>query len=634
MIDVSIKKSERVVIFCHWDKDNLIDDYVVTYLESLVEISSNIVFVSNCEISVHEKSKISDLVTCVLTRENRGYDFSAWKYALDYLILDNIAKKYKELILVNDSCYGGLFPLSEMFNSMSYRACDFWGVTENRSSFHKTESGQIVETSPHVQSYFLVFKSKVLQSKVFSAFWSDLNIQAGLDSAIVNGEVGLSSQLLASGFRYSVYFSRRSADAAKKNLGILTLLAKKLLYGKYASRESSPSIFCWAEMLDARCPVLKRKVFSVFIKERACFYKEFRKVIGCEQILKQSGSSYPFRLVVSHLKRVSPWCAKWYVNPKGYLYYQNYFSSIFFLVTRLYRQKGSLGIFKFFFESILKTITEILPWGLTRLKLYLFPLRFSLKVKPNFQNKSLVCVLGMHRSGTSAITGLLNKSGIYIGEQDRLLPAQDDNLKGFYENDKICRLNQWLFMRNCTDWDCFVGFNKQKLSWLSSVIYLRAVAAELELLFKKHVVAGVKDPRLCLLLPMWRTYFSFKKIVVLHIVRHPMEVALSLEKRDGFSVEQGLAIWERHVRSQLYVADGLDSLVVLHSKLMQQPLQEMQRVRQFMQSAGLDILSLDEQQMNEFISPELFHNKCVSESELSSTQKALWEFCQKLSNNN
>ena len=249
----------------------------------------------------------------------------------------------------------------------------------------------------------------------------------------------------------------------------------------------------------------------------------------------------------------------------------------------------------------------------------------------NFKNKKLLCVLGMHRSGTSALMGLMNHSGLYIGEQAQLMPAAAENAKGFYEHNKIYELNEWLLAKNNSHWSDLSSLNSQLPSKRSMLVYAKAVQAELKKLFQNHDAIGVKDPRLCLLLPLWRRSFSFKKIVVVHVVRHPKEVALSLNKRDKISLSDGLALWEKHVISQFHAANLLDSIVVLHSNLMRQPIDEMKRISQFLQTSGVDAMVIDERCITEFISPELYNNKITQEDGLSPMQRELWDFCQRLS---
>jgi hypothetical protein len=59
----------------------------------------------------------------------------------------------------------------------------------------------------------------------------------------------------------------------------------------------------------------------------------------------------------------------------------------------------------------------------------------------------IVCVLGMHRSGTSVVTRVLNLLGVFLGPEDRLIRPATDNPRGFWEHGPIMRLNQRILAR-------------------------------------------------------------------------------------------------------------------------------------------------------------------------------------------
>lgn len=63
-----------------------------------------------------------------------------------------------------------------------------------------------------------------------------------------------------------------------------------------------------------------------------------------------------------------------------------------------------------------------------------------------------VCVLGMHRSGTSLITRVLNLLGVYLGPEEHLITANADNPKGFWEHDLFKRRNDEILERLGGTW--------------------------------------------------------------------------------------------------------------------------------------------------------------------------------------
>lgn len=179
----------RLCIFAHYDRDNIVDDYVYFYLKSLKPVCKKIVFVTTSVLKETAKNDLKKYSDSMIIRENRGYDFMSWRIGLDSEALED----YDEILLCNDSVYGPLFPLEEAFGFMSTKDCDFWGMTESR------------QISYHLQSYFLVFRKPVILSPAFQAFWKDITIQKSKNALIRSYEVGLSSVLMKAGFKADAY---------------------------------------------------------------------------------------------------------------------------------------------------------------------------------------------------------------------------------------------------------------------------------------------------------------------------------------------------------------------------------------------------------------------------------------------
>lgn len=106
----------------------------------------------------------------------------------------------EELIFCNDSCYAPVHPFKPVFDEMQGKECDFWGITEN------------TEFSRHIQSYFMVFRPQVFQSKVFNQFITDITAQKTVQDVIENYEVGLSEKLTADGFKAISWFSEHNGS--------------------------------------------------------------------------------------------------------------------------------------------------------------------------------------------------------------------------------------------------------------------------------------------------------------------------------------------------------------------------------------------------------------------------------------
>jgi hypothetical protein len=79
-----------------------------------------------------------------------------------------------------------------------------------------------------------------------------------------------------------------------------------------------------------------------------------------------------------------------------------------------------------------------------------------------------------------------------------------------------------------------------------------------------------KDPRTCLLLPLWKEIISELGIAlkVVFVVRNPLDVARSLEKRNGFSIDKGLGVWFNYTISALKDATGLDTVFMSYDRFL------------------------------------------------------------------
>lgn len=190
---------KRAVVFAHYDKQNLIDDYVVYYLKALKEIASDVIFVSCCDVENPEK--LDGIASHIIAEPHNEYDFGSYKRGFLYLLprLD----EFDELIFANDSCFGPFYPLAEIFGEMDDKNCDFWGITKNNFGYRKSVKRFIVRR-PHVQSYFLVFKKNILQSGILNDFMKTVKHEDDKRQVVSKYEIGLSELLVENGFKYDV----------------------------------------------------------------------------------------------------------------------------------------------------------------------------------------------------------------------------------------------------------------------------------------------------------------------------------------------------------------------------------------------------------------------------------------------
>lgn len=217
-------------------------------------------------------------------------------------------------------------------------------------------------------------------------------------------------------------------------------------------------------------------------------------------------------------------------------------------------------------------------------------------------NKRLIVLLGMHRSGTSAITRGLQVLGVGLGE--KLYPPMEGvNDKGFFEDIDINSLNNEMLKTLASDWHYVSPIEANEIEVLRDKGYfLRAV----ELLRAKvhdTAVFGFKDPRVAKLLPFWKQVFSHCQFEAGYVlaVRHPLSVAKSLAKRDGFDSEKSYLLWLGHVLESIANTNGCKRVLVDYDRLMLDPERELERISEYF------ALEMDQSKLQEYKQEFLDH---------------------------
>ena len=195
---------KRLCVFAHWDRDNIIDDYVIYYLKALKEVCETIIFVSDCNLDSNETNKLNNIADFVLAQKHGEYDFGSYKRG--FLFAKEKGLEFNELLLVNDSCYGPFYPLKPIFDKMGNKKCDFWGMIQNSYGVKFTSKGLQSYYKPHLQSYFINLKQPTFQ--VFEKFIKKVKKESSKEEIVINYEMGLTSILQNAGFKSIVYFNK------------------------------------------------------------------------------------------------------------------------------------------------------------------------------------------------------------------------------------------------------------------------------------------------------------------------------------------------------------------------------------------------------------------------------------------
>ncbi len=217
-----------------------------------------------------------------------------------------------------------------------------------------------------------------------------------------------------------------------------------------------------------------------------------------------------------------------------------------------------------------------------------------------------LAVLGMHRSGTSAVTRLLNLMGCSLGPDKSVAAPAHDNTAGFWERLDVRRTNDRLLAALGRSWvDCLtidldsvVSSEVREFAWSA-----KKIVGELD----SSQPWVLKDPRFCLTLPAWKPFVD--PLITVYVHRDPMASALSLRKRNGIRLPLGLALWEHYNLSALRASSGLPRANIAYEQLTRDPEAAAERLLQQLVDQGATALHLpDRDALLSFVAPALDHH--------------------------
>jgi len=219
--------------------------------------------------------------------------------------------------------------------------------------------------------------------------------------------------------------------------------------------------------------------------------------------------------------------------------------------------------------------------------------------------QTCILILGMHRSGTSAFTGILEMLDVSLG--NKLLEANEANAKGYFENEEIFKINEYFLSELNSSWhDVF--FHDKDINKIKDLSILKNfIVSE----FKDREIFAIKDPRITFLFPLYKRVLTELNIDIKIVVpyREAYEVAKSIEKRDQISFEKALYLWTYHILMTHKHTKEFQRYFFNYSELLQDP-----------QKIYLDMfehLSLDlkdnflkkRHEITKFLEPTMQHNK-------------------------
>lgn len=237
---------KRLAITFFYDADSVVDDYMFFLIAALRPFVSRNIFVSNGPITLRDQERLKGLGAEILIRENRGFDVWAYKAGLEEVGYDNL-KTYDEVLLLNHTFYGPIFPFSEMFHEMEGRTCDFWGITAHKEMVPNpfTNTGVLPR---HLNSHFIAVRKPMLHSHDFVLYWKSMPMIDSYVDSVLKHESRFTDHFISKGYKCGVYDDDTFYPSA---------------YPCFINVDLA---------LQRRCPILKRRIFfhdSIFLEQNA-----------------------------------------------------------------------------------------------------------------------------------------------------------------------------------------------------------------------------------------------------------------------------------------------------------------------------------------------------------------------------
>lgn len=252
---------KRAGIYAFYDADGIADRCAVYFLNDFSKNIDRLIIVVNGSLSEEGRTAFEKYTGEIIIRENKGFDIWAYKTGIDSLGWDSLSQ-FDELVLANNTVFGPLFPLKEMFGEMEERQVDFWGITrhyENKTDLFGTNPYHCIPE--HIQSYFLVFRKPMLRSEVFQSYWNNCPEMKTYSEACGLFETYITRLFSDAGFKWDTFVD----SSAYRN------------YSDEPLRTYPLELIC-----EHKCPIIKRRTFFM---DRQNVLKELplpngRKIIG------------------------------------------------------------------------------------------------------------------------------------------------------------------------------------------------------------------------------------------------------------------------------------------------------------------------------------------------------------------
>lgn len=227
---------KRLVVYFHYDPQGVVDLPCRYAVEAMLPFG-HMIFVTNGTLEPESKAWVEQSGAVLQERENRGFDVGAYRDALLTVGRGQLAQ-YDELILMNYTLAGPVFPLGPMFQAMDARQdLAFWGLTRHYAMRSKRFGGQVPE---HLQSHFLAVRAALFGKDVFWQYWQNMPLPRSYEESIIHHETRFTPYFARQGFSWDSYLDTEDLKQIFVN----------------------PIMACPRELIQNRgCPFFKRRSF-------------------------------------------------------------------------------------------------------------------------------------------------------------------------------------------------------------------------------------------------------------------------------------------------------------------------------------------------------------------------------------
>lgn len=274
---------KRICLFAGYDKNNIIDDYVVYYISELAKFSDVYYFADN-DMNKPELDKLKNIAKFAAGRKHGCYDFGSWLEIIKEIGWKKI-EEYDEVILANDGCFGPLFPLDDVFDTMESKKLDAWAMCGNK----------------FMMSFFMVLNKKVFKNKEFRAFFENIKPEADKNIVIKKYERGINSIIEEQDFSHGVflsgkdlqkYYKKHKKEIRQKLNKVIPVWIRALIRFKPNKIRLYENDFILP--LFAGMPIMKKISFGINGTLMPCF---------ALKIIKQN-SDYPVEIIEKYFTRI------------------------------------------------------------------------------------------------------------------------------------------------------------------------------------------------------------------------------------------------------------------------------------------------------------------------------------------